>query len=152
MLSLRFVSDWESVWVVKEMIFWRGKASYLYSTVVAIWGSWRKLREHSDFLKDDSNGFGKIHSAQESLWEGFSKVVKASASYWSQSDSSLRNLNIVFRFRQLSSNSAKPPWPALCGFALYLELSNSPWFSLNNTMSRIGTKLYLLGIFRESGK
>ena len=152
MLSLRFVSDWESVWVVKEMIFWRGKASYLYSTVVAIQGSWRKPRECSDFLEDDSNGFGEIPSAWESLWEGFPKVVEASASYWSQSDSSLRNSNIVFQFRQPSSNSVKPPRPALCGFALYLELSNSLWFGPNNTMSHVGIKLQLLGIFRESGK
>ena len=115
-------------------------------------GSWRKPREHSDFLKDDSNGFGEIPSARESLWEGFLKVVEASASHWSQSDSSLRNLNIVFRFRQPSLNSAKPPRPALCGFALSPELSNSLRFSPNNTMSRVGTESLLLFIFRESGK
>src|SRR6202142_4721510 len=100
------------------MIFLRGNTSYLYSTIVTTREPRRKPREHSDFLKDDSNGFGEIPSARESLWEGFLKVVEASASYWSQSNSSLRNLNIEFWFRQLSLNSAKPPWPALCGFAL----------------------------------
>ena len=47
----------------------------------------------------------------------------------------------VFWFKQLSSNSAKPPQLALCGFALSLELSNSLRFSPNNTMSRVGTEL-----------
>src|ERR1700734_3220437 len=107
------------------MIFLRGKASYLYSTIVTTRGPRRKPRERSDFLEDDSNGFGEIPNARESLWEGFPTVVEASASYWSQSDLSLRNLNIVFWFRQLSLNSAKPPQPVLCGFALKLELSNS---------------------------
>src|ERR1700685_2628090 len=113
------------------MIFLRGKASYLYSTVVATWGLQRKLRECSGFLKDDSNSFGEIPSPRESLWKGFLKVVEASASSESQSDSSLGNLNIVFRFWQPSSNSAKPPQPVLCGFALCPELSNSLWFGLN---------------------
>src|ERR1700729_4556716 len=123
------------------MIFLRGKALYLYSTVVTTRELRRKPRERSDFLEDDSNGFGEIPSARESLWEGFPKVGEASASYWSQSDSSLRNLNIVFRFRQPSSNSAKPPRLVLCGFALSLELSNSLRFGLNNTMSCVGTEL-----------
>src|ERR1700685_860666 len=120
------------------MIFLRGKASYLYSTIVTTRGPRRKPRERSGFLEDDSNGFREIPSTRESLWEGFPKVVEALASYWSQSDLSPRNPNIVFQFRQSSSNSAKPPWPALCGFALYLELSNSLWFGPNNTMSRVG--------------
>src|ERR1700734_620477 len=123
------------------MIFLRGKASYLYSTVVTTREPRRKLREHSGFLEDDSNGFREIPSTQESLWEGFPKVVKALASSQSQSDLSLRDLNIVFWFWQPSSNSVKPPQPALCGFAICPELSNSLWFSLNNTMSHIGTKL-----------
>ena len=101
----------------------------------------KETREHLGFLEDDSNGFGEIPSTRESLWEGFPKVVKASASSRSQSNLSLRNLDIVFWFRQPSSNSVKPPWPALCGFALSLELSNSLRFSPNNTMSRVGTEL-----------
>src|ERR1700691_6807756 len=117
------------------MIFLRGKTLYLYSTIVTTRGPRRKPRERSDFLEDDSNGFGEIPSARESLWEGFPKVVKASASYWSQSNLSLRNLNIVFRFRKPSSNSAKPPWLALCSFGLNAELSNSLRFGPNTTMS-----------------
>src|ERR1700685_4536925 len=119
------------------MIFLRGKASYLYSTIVTTRGPRRKPRERSDFLKDDSNGFGEIPSTQESLWEGFLKVVEASVSYWSQSNSSLITLNIVLRLRQPSSNSVKPLRPALCGFALHLELSNSLWLSPNNKMSHV---------------
>ena len=42
-------------------------------------GTARKLREHSGFLEDDSNSFGKIPSTQKSLWEGFPKVVEALA-------------------------------------------------------------------------
>src|ERR1700691_4006278 len=60
------------------MIFLRGNASYLYSTVVTTWGPQRKLRERSCFLKDDSNSFGEIPSTRESLWEGFPKVIEAS--------------------------------------------------------------------------
>ena len=59
------------------MIFLRGKASYLYSTEVTTWEPQRKPREHSGFLKDDSNSFGEIPSTQESLWEGFPKVIEA---------------------------------------------------------------------------
>ena len=80
------------------MIFGRGKASYLYSTVVATQGLWKKLRECSGFLEDDSNDFGEIPSTQENLWEGFPKVVEALASPQSQSNSSWRGLNIVFQF------------------------------------------------------
>jgi hypothetical protein len=36
---------------VKEMIFWRGRASYLYSTKRDIRGSQGKLREHLGFLE-----------------------------------------------------------------------------------------------------
>src|ERR1700683_2462416 len=60
------------------MIFLRGKASYLYSTIVTTRGPRRKPREHSDFLEDDSNGFGEIPSTRESLWEGFPKVIEVS--------------------------------------------------------------------------
>src|ERR1700689_2955028 len=118
------------------MIFLRGTASYLYSTIVTTQGPRRKPRECSGFLEDDSNGFGEIPSTRESLWEGFPKVIEASANSQSQSDS-----NIVFRFWQPSSHPAKPPWAALCGFALSPELSNFLRFSPNNTMSRVGTEL-----------
>ena len=134
------------------MIFGRGKALYLYGTVVNILGLWRKPRERLGFLEDDSNDFGKIPSTWGNPWEGFPKVVEASASLQSQADLSQGGLNIVFQFWQLSSNSAKPPWPALCGFALSPELSNSLRFSPNNTMSHVGTESLLLFIFGESGK
>jgi hypothetical protein len=68
------------------MIFWRGRALCLYSTAISIWESQRKLREHSGFLEDDSNDLGEIPSTQRNLWEGFPKVVEASASLQSQSD------------------------------------------------------------------
>src|SRR6202042_2341927 len=133
------------------MIFLRGNASYLYSTVVTTRGPRKKPRERSGFLEDDSNGFGKIPSTRESLWEGFPKVIKVSANSQSQSDSSLWNPNIVFRFWQLSSNSAKPPRATLCGFALSPELSNTLRFGPNNIMSRVDTESLLVYIFRDSG-
>ena len=68
------------------MIFWRGKALYLYSTVVSIRELQRKPREHLGFLEDDSNDFGEIPSTRRNLWEGFPKAVKALASPQSQSD------------------------------------------------------------------
>ena len=60
------------------MIFLRGKASYLYSTEVTTQGLQRKPRERSGVLKDDSNSFREIPSTQESLWEGFLKIIEAS--------------------------------------------------------------------------
>ena len=42
------------------MIFWRGRALYLYGMERDIWESQGKPREHSGFLKDDSDGLGKI--------------------------------------------------------------------------------------------
>ena len=54
----------------KEMIFLRGKALYLYSTVVTTRELQRKPRECSGFLEDDSNSFGEISSTWECLWEG----------------------------------------------------------------------------------
>jgi hypothetical protein len=57
------------------MIFWRGKASYLYSTAITIWGSQRKLREGLDHLEDDSEAFRKFPVPEET----FGKVAEASA-------------------------------------------------------------------------
>ena len=141
MLSLRFGLGSRKYERVKVMIFWRGKASYLYSTVVSIWESQRKPRECSGFLKDDSNDFREIPSTQRNLWEGFLKVVEALASLQSQSDSSQGGLNIVFQFWQPSSNSAKLPRPALCGFVLCPELSNILCNGLNSTTSHLHTRL-----------
>ena len=98
MLSLRFGLRSREYELVKVMIFWRGKASHLYSSEIVIQGSQRKLREHSGFLEDDSDNFGEIPSTQRNLWEGFLKVIKASASLQSQSNSSRGGLNIVFWF------------------------------------------------------
>ena len=80
------------------MIFLRGNASYLYNTIVTTREPRRKPREHSGFLKDDSNDFGEIPSTRGNLWEGFLKAVKAKASPQSQSNSSQGGLNIVFWF------------------------------------------------------
>src|ERR1700685_4637118 len=65
------------------MIFLRGKASYLYSTIVTARGPRRKPRERSDFLEDDSNSFGEIPSTRESLGrfpEGYQSLGKLSES------------------------------------------------------------------------
>src|ERR1700733_15190529 len=56
------------------MIFWRGRALYLYGTEKNIQRSQRKLREHSGFLKDDSNNFGEISGTQRNCQKGFSKI------------------------------------------------------------------------------
>ena len=53
------------------MIFWRGKASYLYSTMDSIRGSQRKPREDSDSLEDDSEVFRKFPVPEGTLGKGF---------------------------------------------------------------------------------
>ena len=55
-LSLRFVFGLREI----KMMFWRGFASYLYSTGKAIWELQRKLRGCSGFLEDDSDDFREI--------------------------------------------------------------------------------------------
>src|ERR1700683_5339263 len=122
------------------MIFWRGFALYLYNSEIVIRESQRKLRECLGFLKDDSNDFREIPSAQRNFWKGFPKVIEALASLQSQSNSSQGGLNIVFWFWQPSSNSAKPPQPALCGFILCPELSNILCNGPNSTMSHLHTR------------
>ena len=51
-LSLRFILGSREVKMVKEMIFWRGKALYLYGTGRVIQGSQRKPKEGLGFLKE----------------------------------------------------------------------------------------------------
>jgi hypothetical protein len=51
-LSLRFILGSREVKMVKDMIFWRGKASYLYGTERVIQGSQRKPKECLGFLKE----------------------------------------------------------------------------------------------------
>src|SRR6202050_743411 len=98
-----------------------------------------KLTEHLAFLEDDSNDFREIPSTRRNSWEGFPKAVEASASLQSQADSSQGGLNIVFWFWQPSSNSAKPLWPALCGFTLNPKVGNIPCNGPNSTMSYLHT-------------
>jgi hypothetical protein len=100
---------------VKVMILGRGKALYLYGTVVTIQEPSRKPRECLGFLKDDSNDFGKIPSTRGNLWEGFPKAVEASASSQSQSDSSLRSFEhcipvLVTKFKLSEATSASALW------------------------------------------
>src|ERR1700677_792695 len=79
--------------------------------------------EHRAFLEDDSNDFGEIPSTRRNFWEGFPKAIEASASPQSQANSSRGGLNTVFWFWQSSSNSAKPPQPAL----LWLRTQSEGW-------------------------
>ena len=58
------------------MIFWRGRASYLYSTAITIWGLQRKLREGSDHLKDDSEAFGKFLVPKGTFGKDFQRLPK----------------------------------------------------------------------------
>ena len=53
------------------MIFWRGKASYLYSSEIVIQKSQEKLRECSGFLKDDSEVFRKFLVPEGTFEKGF---------------------------------------------------------------------------------
>ena len=55
------------------MIFWRGKASYLYSTGRVIPELQRKLKEHLGLLEDDSDSFRETLGNQGNLQEGFSE-------------------------------------------------------------------------------
>jgi hypothetical protein len=122
------------------MIFLRGFASYSYNSEIVIRESQRKLRECLGFLKNDYNDSGEIPSTRRNFQEGFPKVVKGLASLQSQFNSTRGGLNIVFQFWQLSSNSAKPPQPAPCGFVLCSEVGNILCNGLNSTMSYLHTR------------
>ena len=76
MLSLRFDLGSREFKEVKVMIFWRGKASYLYSTAITIWGSQRKLREGSDRLEDDFEAFGKFSVPKGTFGKSFQRLLK----------------------------------------------------------------------------
>ncbi len=71
MLSLRSDLGLREFKEVKVIIFWRGKASYLYSTMGNIRGLQRKLREDSDSLKDDSEVFRKFLVPEGIFGKGF---------------------------------------------------------------------------------
>jgi len=66
--------------MVKVMIFWRGKASYLYNSKIVIRESQRKPRKYSGFFEDDFNNFREIPSIRRNFWKGFPKVVEVLAS------------------------------------------------------------------------
>jgi hypothetical protein len=106
---------------VKEIIFWRGRALYLYGTEKDIQRSQRKLRKHLGFLKDDSNNFGEISGTQRNCQKGFSKINEVSMKPQSHFELSQGDLNIVF---QLWSNSAKPLWSVPFWIHTQLEISN----------------------------
>jgi hypothetical protein len=57
-------------------MFWRGEASYLYSTAVTIWGSQRKPREGLDRLEDDSEAFGKFPVPEGTFGKSFRRLLK----------------------------------------------------------------------------
>src|SRR6202042_667549 len=83
------------------MIFWRGKASYLYSTVITIWGSQRKPREGSDHLEDDSEAFEKFPVPEGTFGKSFRRLLKLWQSHRvgpSQVES--RRLELVLRTRE----------------------------------------------------
>ena len=56
--------------------FWRGKASYLYSTAITIQGSQKKPREGSDCLEDDSEAFGKFPVPEGIFGKSVQRLVK----------------------------------------------------------------------------
>src|SRR6202035_4467205 len=95
------------------MIFWRGKASYLYSTVITIRGSQRKPREGSDCLEDDSEAFGKFPVPEGSFGKSLRGLLKLRQSHRVIQSRLEETLNIVFRLWHPSSNSAKPLRPGL---------------------------------------
>ena len=63
------------------MIFWRGKASYLYSTMDSIRESQRKPREDSDSLEDDSEAFRKFLVAEGTFGKDFRRLPKFQRSH-----------------------------------------------------------------------
>ena len=68
---LGLILDQESYERVKVMIFWRGRALYLYSMVISIQGLQRKLREGSDRLEDDSEVFRKVPVPEGTFGKSF---------------------------------------------------------------------------------
>ena len=63
------------------MIFWRGKASYLYSTAITIRGSQRKPREGLDRLEDDSEAFRKFPVPEGTFGKSFRRLMKLRQSH-----------------------------------------------------------------------
>ena len=90
------------------MIFWRGKASYLYSTVITIWGSQRKLREGSDRLEDDSEAFGKLPVPEGTFGKSFRRLMKLRQSHRvGPSRVESRRLELVLRTQENARTSLR---------------------------------------------
>src|ERR1700735_651767 len=90
------------------MIFWRGKASYLYSTAITIRGSQRKLREGSDHLEDDSEAFRKFPVPEGTFEKSFQRLLKLWQSHrvgLSQVES--RRLELIPRTRENARTSSR---------------------------------------------
>ena len=93
--------------MVKEMIFGRGEASYLYSTIT-IWGLQRKPREGSDRLEDDSEAFGKFPVPEGTSGKSFRRLLKLRQSHrvgLSRVES--RRLELVPRTRENARTSSR---------------------------------------------
>ena len=94
--------------MVKEMIFWRGKASYLYSTAITIWGSQRKPREGLDRLEDDSEAFGKFPVPEGTFGKSFRRLTKLRQSHRvSPSRVESRRLELIPRTRENARTSSR---------------------------------------------
>ena len=76
MLSLRSDLGSREFKDVKVIIFWRGKALYLYSTAITIQGLQRKPREGLDRLEDDSEAFGKFPVPEGTFGKSFQRLLK----------------------------------------------------------------------------
>src|ERR1700691_5497267 len=91
------------------MIFLRGKALYLYSTIVTTRGPRRKPRERSGFLEDDSNGFGEIPSTRESLWKvsrSLGKLLESVRLEFVESEHCIPVLATEFKLSKATSGNA----------------------------------------------
>src|ERR1700733_3196962 len=90
------------------MIFWRGKASYLYSTAITIRGSQRKPREGSDRLEDDSEAFGKLPVPEGTFGKSFQRLLKLRQSHRvSPSQVESRRLEFVPRIQENAWTSSR---------------------------------------------
>ena len=90
------------------MIFWRGKASYLYSTAITIRGSQRKPREGSDCLEDDSEAFRKFPVPEGTFGKSFRRLLKLQQSHRvGPSRVESRRLELVLRTRENAQTSLR---------------------------------------------
>ena len=90
------------------MIFWRGKALYLYSTRIVIRGSQGKPREDSDSLEDDSEVFRKFPVPEGTLGKGFWRLAKLRRSHKvGPSRVESMRLELVLRTRENAQMSSR---------------------------------------------